>query len=157
MSEIYRVSIESRGITAMKVSEVNAVLRTAYVKVGEYWHANFRRSHFSNFAYGEYGYARRSRSYSRRKIKKLGHNLPLVFTGVSRDLSQVKTVRATKNSCHVTMPVAAFNFRSSPRAPDMRKEFTTVSMREHRLLDGRMERQLDRELSNHPARKVTKA
>lgn len=157
MSEIYRVSIESRGVTAMKVSEMNAVLRAAFTTVGEYWHRHFRRGHFANTAYAEYGYARRSYSYNRRKFRQLRHTLPLVFTGVSRDLSQVKTVRATKNSCHVTMPVAAFNFRSSPRSPDMRKEFTTVSAREHTILDGRMERQIDRELSRHPARKTTKA
>lgn len=151
----YAAHIESSGVVGMKKSEMNAVLRGAFTKAGEHWHKKFRARHFSNDAYQEYGYQRRTGAYNRRKQRHLGHNLPLVFTGVSRDLSKSRTINATKNSVAVTMPVRVFNFRRSAKSPDMRKEFTTISEREHAQLDGVMEKTIDKSLNSF-GRKSTK-
>lgn len=142
----YSIQFDVSGLSAMKKSDINAAIRRAYAKVGEYWHRHFRAKHFSNQAYQEYGYQPRSKSYNWRKLKYLKHNLPLVFTGRSRDLSKSRNVYATKNGVSITMPVRAFNFRRTAKAPDMQKEFRTVSDRERAVLHDIGQKVIEKEI-----------
>ncbi len=152
----YQAMISLHGFAGMKKSELNAVLKAGFTNQGEYWHRNYRKKHFSNLAYGEYGYQRRTAGYNKRKQKYFGHNLPLVFTGQSRDLSQSKNVRSTKKECVVTMPVRAFNFKRTPSSPDLQKEFRTVSASEQKILDDRMENHIVKSLSRSKSGPTTK-
>ncbi len=152
----YQAMIALHGFAGMKKSELNAILKTGFAKQGEYWHKNFRKRHFSNMAYSEYGYQKRTSAYNRRKQRAFGHNLPLVFTGQSRDLSQSRNIRATKNYCLVTMPVRAFNFKRTPQSPDLQKEFRTVSQSEQKILDDRMEKHIVKSLSRSKSGPTTK-
>lgn len=142
----YSIQFDVSGFSAAKKSDINAVIRRAYEKVGEYWHRHFRAKHFSNQAYQEYGYQPRSKSYNWRKLKYLKHNLPLVFTGRSRDLSKSRNIYATKNGVSITMPVRAFNFRRTAKAPDMQKEFRTVSDRERAVLHDIGQKTIEKEI-----------
>jgi hypothetical protein len=150
----YSIQFELSGLSAMRKSDMNAVVRKAYEKVGEYWHKNFRAKHFSNLAYQEYGYQPRSKAYNRRKLKYLKHNLPLVFTGQSRDLSKSRTIYATKNGVSVTMPVRAFNFRRTAKSPDMQKEFRTVSDKERAILHDIGQKVIEKEIIRFNRRKT---
>lgn len=152
----YSIVFESSGVSGMKKSEMNSILRDGFAYIGEYWHRHFRARHFSNDAYQEYGYQRRTQAYNRRKIKHLGHNLPLVFTGESRDLSKQKKITATKNGVHVTMPVRKLNFKRSAKAPNMPKELTTISAREHAIMDEKMVRFIERKLQQFTRRRKQK-
>lgn len=158
-----KVSIEWRGrerTLSMTKREFNSILRELYRELGEHWHRRFRPKHFTHRGFREYGYTHRSRQYQIRKQKRLGHNLPLVFSGRSRELSKSKRViaRAANGRAHsrVTMPVRAFNFRPRGSQVDMVKEFTTVSVQEvgkmtKRLQDG-TEREFKRARREHRAK-----
>jgi len=110
-------------------------LRKQFKNIGETWHEKHRRRHFSHFGARLYGYEPRRRSYNFRKRKRFGHTLPLVFTGVSRKLSQTKRIRVSNSgtperpqlSVHITMPIRVFNFKPRGSNVNMRQEFSTIS------------------------------
>lgn len=54
--------------------------------------------HFQGGATERYGYRKRTAAYIRRKRKKYGHSIPLVWTGGTRDsIRQNVKITATKN------------------------------------------------------------
>jgi hypothetical protein len=74
---------------------------------------------------GGYGYKARSRKYQRQKLKKFGHNTPLVYSGRLRDsIRQSSKITATANRC-------SWKARSYfPLKPERRAEIEAVSNRE---------------------------
>jgi hypothetical protein len=122
----------------------NDIHRDAAKFAGEYWHIHFRPLHFRNVATRRYGYQFRQgenlrgakgfrRSYTGQKLRKFGHTRPLVFSGDSERLTEIRDVRATATGgqfgsaqARVVMPANTLNFRRYPQSPDMRKELTTV-------------------------------
>lgn len=125
------------GFEAARSSDVKKWIKDGWFHMGEDWHKKFRRSHFSQRAYGKYNYTPRNRRYNRLKKRTLGHTLPLVKSGKSRQLSEQKKVFATYKGSRVTMPVRAFNFKPKNSSIDMRKEFTSRTPDEQKELDRR--------------------
>lgn len=134
-----QIVAESVGAVAAPARVLNQIVKDGLAANGEYWHKNYRRRHFHVRAFTYYSYAPRSRKYDRYKRKKLGHTHPLVFTGVSRNLSEGKTIRATPQKVDVIMPTRAFNFRPKNSRVDMRREFTQINREEEHELDRRLE------------------
>jgi hypothetical protein len=136
----YVVSNES----AVAQRDLNRMLKAEWTHMGETWHKRFRRPHFTMAAYGKYGYMPRSRRYNFFKRRSLGHTLPLVLSGTSRQLSEQRTVVATKRGANVRMPVRVFNFKSKTSKVDKRKEFTTVIPQETQILESRFQTGLEK-------------
>lgn len=112
------------GITK---TDINKIVTEVYAELAEMWHREFRPKHFTHGAYTEYGYKARKTRYNKRKKE----NLPLVFSGTSRELSKTYRVVATRNGSRVVMPlVKAFNFKPPNSSINMRDEFTRTSQRE---------------------------
>lgn len=142
------IIIEETGATTMHAKDVQNAVRDQLHGAGEHWHKNFRKRHFHTIAFSIYRYTPRSRGYDFRKMRKLGHRFPLVFSGVSKRLSEGKTIRATDKQVDVVMGTRAFNFKNPRSNINMRDEFTQINEQEHAEIDARMERGLRKTLLN---------
>lgn len=58
-----------------------AAVRNGLNKAGDYWHKKMLPGHFEPSAASKYNYEKRETGYIKRKRKKMGHTLPLVWTG----------------------------------------------------------------------------
>lgn len=91
--------------------------KEAYAPAGHYWHDKFRPEHFTVSGARKYHYTprkgqpgsgvswwvrgsrgRRWRSYMNRKQKEKGHQRPLVWSGLSEQLTRMKRVEVTGSS-----------------------------------------------------------
>lgn len=139
------------GIT-LKGRELNDMKREAWIETGNYWHANFRKKHFTHAGATLYGYAPRKKSYQTQKLRRKGHTIPLVYSGESRALTRIRDVRATatntRSKCRVVIHAPGLNRRHPNSEIDMRAEMTAVSGTEGqvliRLFDNTMGRRLQR-------------
>ena len=133
------IVIEETGATTIAPKDINEAVRKELHGAGEYWHKHFRKRHFHSSAFTYYRYTPRKKKYQWRKMRKGVGNNPLVFTSVSKRLSQGKTIRATPSKVDVIMPTRAFNFKAKGSKIDMRDEFTQINETEHSEIDSRME------------------
>lgn len=128
----------------------NTLVKACWEALGSHWHARMREKHFTHAGATEYGYDKRQgergsqsglgfrSSYTGRKLRRFGHTLPLVWSGASRTLSQIRNVRTTRDGVKVVMNTPTLNFRKGKlgKGKTMREEMTTVSAREEVELAG---------------------
>lgn len=118
------------GVT-MSQRDWNAIQRPVWNAVGRYWHTQFRPKHFTRAGAQEYGYAKRTAAYQRRKAKAKHHQDPLVFSGESRRRTRagriVPFAASTKVGVRVRMTAPTLSYRRNSSAPDLREEMTTIS------------------------------
>lgn len=89
----------------------------ALTKLGQRWHRGTLRKHFTPAGAREYGYQRRTRKYRKAKLKKLGHNRPLVYTGqLMRALTGSYVITTTKRAMRLRMkpPHYFWKYKKSP-------------------------------------------
>lgn len=132
----------SREIATRLRGAFNRAKKGAFQKAGEHWHRAFRKRHFHPMAYREYGYTPRKgdelpfgtkqfwRSYTGRKLRKMRHRLPLVWSGETRRLSRMRDVRATSKGGRVTIRARKLNLRPRGGRINMAAEMKAVSERE---------------------------
>ena len=138
--------------------------KVAFKAIGTLWHRTMRPKHFTKAGAREYQYKPRGGepgggeqfkgSYLERKLRVMGHALPLVWSGESRSLTRLRDVRSTSKSARVVMRANKLNFRASPNAPDMREELRTISSSEQQRLTKHYEFVLTRELKRIQGRRT---
>lgn len=127
---------------------LNPILKDEFANTAITWHKKYRPQHFQMKAFSLYGYQPRSPKYVRRKMRQLHHQLPLVFLGAARELSEHSRVEATHRYGRAVYPsLRKLNFRRSPSAPNMREEFERVADSEEQALAQQMETRLVRKLN----------
>jgi hypothetical protein len=127
--------------------DFNEIIRLAWIRVGKYWIAHFRKRHFTREAYRLYAYSPRKgepgnehpkgfwASYSGRKATPppggQGHRNPLMWTGDSRERTKQARVHATatstKSYCRVVLNAPTFNLRNPHSKINMWAEMTRVA------------------------------
>lgn len=156
---IVMAHIDTSGFAAMRKKDLNPILQESWADRGQFWHKTFRKRKFTLEAMSRYSFQPRTKGYNRRKMNKFGIALPLVFSGVSRALSGMGTITATKNRVTVQMPVNAFNFRPKVRSGgtpiDMRDEFSRMTDDEIQTMDQRQTQLITRKCNAIPTRKQT--
>lgn len=145
-------NIAAAGFAGITKRELNKVLKDAWEAAGKFWHQWYRPRHFTVRAYSLYGATARASGYVKRKRKKLGHNRPLVFTGVSEDLSRARTVRASFRGVNVSMSMPTLNFRPKGGRINMREEMAVIADEEMATIERRYDNGLTRELNRLGAR-----
>ena len=89
---------------------------------GDYWHDRMLPHHFEPYAGAKYRYKRRTPKYERRKQRKLGHAIPLVYTGRLKDwVTRMHRITGTSTRVSVvlTTPFYVQTYRTRPTMPDM--------------------------------------
>lgn len=102
-----------------------------------------RKAPFISYATAERRVIRRS--YVGRKRSVRHHNLPLVWSGFSRNAALSRNVRATSSLTRVVIKAPALNFRK-PGAPNMREEVTRVIPSEEKVIEKEFLASVEREL-----------
>lgn len=133
--------LETGPTPKLLMRQLNAIHRDTAADLGAHWHQHFRPKHFTHRGATEYGYQPRQgergssggfkNSYTQRKLKKWNHSRPLVWSGRSEALASIRDIRPTAKKGQATARVViharALNFRRSEKAPNMRREMTTIS------------------------------
>lgn len=149
------IKVTETGTTPRRyLAERNRIHKEMWRALGEHWHRYQRPKHFTRAGAAEYAYAPRSgdpgrphpkgffRSYQGRKQRRFGHMLPLVYTGLSRNLTRLRDVRPTGKGVRVVMRAPALNLRPRGGHIHMRDELTTISQRDAKALVNVGERRL---------------
>lgn len=112
-------------------------MRDALAAMGRAWHDRYLGKHFLESAYARYGYAMRKgmgmdrmsrgfrESYAGRKLRKYGHQMPLVFTGETLRLARRVNIKATSIQARVILP-SGLNRKHSKSRISMRDEVTRL-------------------------------
>lgn len=132
----FKVTYRAPLTTLMRKREWNAQIeRPSWIAVGlRHKRANLPK-HFTEAGASEYGYATRSRKYTRAKQRKHGHTLPLVYTGQLRAAVRVPEIRATSKGVKVVLRGSQKANRRHPKSrADMVAELRQVSDTEARRL-----------------------
>jgi hypothetical protein len=132
---------------ALSQREWNRLKALAWTLVGQYWHEKLRPKHFTKAGAQEYHYQPRSgepgtaksddfwHSYAGSKQKKFGENLPLVYTGETRALSEEKNIIANGNGVRITYDSLRKLNQYKPKSGiDLRADFQAVSPEEEEIL-----------------------
>lgn len=142
MSGTLTFTAVERGLTP-KVAQrkQNDIAANAAIEIGRYWHSHFRLKHFTQEGGKEYGYAPRNVRYMIVKARTYGHRDPLVFTGLSRALSNlqdVRRVRAVRGEAvaKVVLHTPALNLIPKGGHINLRDEMTRTSQREADIMGG---------------------
>jgi hypothetical protein len=163
MVVLVKTRIEYRGAIAalMKRREFNnTILKPGWEKTGIHWSQHFWKKHFTEAGAAEYAYLPRAgqllprgskrwkHSYTGRKAQKMGHTLPLVWSGQLMRESRHQMIRATSKGVAVRMRARKANWRNPRSRINMAEELRKVSLREQRelrkVLDRGMQTEIDR-------------
>lgn len=136
------VKISYKGhVPKMPRSQQNTIIRSSYEDLGKHFFEHNLPRRFTVQGGRTLGYRRRSPVYEKRKSRLLGHALPLVFSGETRQraLSSLTRIVARAKKGEGTLELRAsvpkLNFRAG-----MREEFERVANQEV----GPLERELER-------------
>lgn len=123
----------------------NNSVKATLATIAEDWHDEMLPRHFTEEGAREYGYYLRKgqgldrsgrafqRSYTGRKLREKGHELPLVFSGEGRGLARLRKINATNKQASVVLP-SKFSFRNPKSRIDMRAELTATTQSEESQL-----------------------
>lgn len=140
-------SIDDGAITGISKRELKQMVADGFERMGIRWHDDFRPGHFSLAAMSKYGYTPRSPGYNKRKRRELGHTIPLVKSGRSRDLSRQRNVTKNSKGARVSMPIRQFNARAKNSKINMRAEFLAETKQESLQLEKEMGDYLEKRIS----------
>lgn len=147
------------------------LLKASFFKIGVHWHREFLPEHFKNSAMSRYPDAYRPRkgergnphprgfekSYTGRKLRRFGHTRPLVYTGESRRLANIRDVRATMKGNRVVIHARTLNRKNKHSQINMREEATVINAAEERVLAGVFDTTLQRGIDVLMTRRQEKA
>lgn len=167
---MFDISITYDGAVGPHSKRVmDRALKTMYQLVGLTWVHDLLPKHFTHAGAREYAYALRRgeepgisgkklwRSYTRKKQRKYGHTLPLVWTGQTRIQSRAARIRASTQTVRITVP--ADRLRRNPKSrTNPPEEIVRVSPAEVELLTKLADRSLQQSLDadrSHRRRKLT--
>lgn len=120
---IYEGSPEAKG------KALRSALKAANIATVEYWHKRFMPGHFKASASRKYGYQERTFKYTKRKRRQKGHNLPLVWTGISRFRAQMhfKATGTSERGRGALKSMPAYFYQYRGKGPNKRDELLTTT------------------------------
>lgn len=138
------------------------LLIRAWRVAGQYWHKVILPKHFAMGAYQEYGYKARSTrrpkrsdrpssrlSYVAAKQRYKGHQLPLVWSGELKRLTErIRDVRSDSKGARIVLhgPRYLWAYRKDLNQPDKAAELQAISQRDAEAIAAVMDRFLSAEL-----------
>ena len=145
-----RGRIHSIGGPTVMLREFAPVMKAVLQEVVEIWHRRYLPRHFQTGAVAQYNYQKRSRDYMRRKARRKGHQMPLVYGGdLKRQVTRSARIMGSRRRAVASMsgPSYLYRYRKDSRQPDMADELTRVTANEERQLAVLIERKATRKLN----------
>lgn len=146
---VVNVEIVTNSGAFVRKSDQNLMLKRGFANAGAFWHRNYRTRHFERGAFQRYKYRPRSRRYSKRKQKNVGHQNPLVLTGTSMAATATAQITTTKNGVRIVSPAGKLGFRPRGWSTRLADEYTQINEQEHGMLSKRMNDELVRRLQTY--------
>lgn len=144
------VDYKLTGIELLTRSQVINAVKRALRSLGEYWHDAYAWKRFTPQGAVEYGFRPRSAKYNRRKLRKFGEALPLVFSGETRDelLSEntKARIRVTRDTVRIPMPTKLNRY--NPAGPTLPEEVRRVSRAELNTLQAHLVTWIEDEINS---------
>jgi hypothetical protein len=135
------------GAPGQSEADFLACLREAWRQVGEYWHHELAPKHFTTAGGSEYGYLPRAgergaagkkgfaKSYTGRKLRKMGHTRPLAWSRESEQaVAQSTRVVPSPHGVRIEINAPNLEKRHNYSPINMPAEMTAVSQAERTLL-----------------------
>ncbi len=106
---------------------MNKILKGVWTVGVQWWHAKIRPKHFTQAGADEYRYRDPSIKYQLRKLRKFGHERPMVFTGRGEKMAATGRITANKNRGRVIMDAPVFNFKPLGYDKPLREQLLRIS------------------------------
>jgi len=153
------IKITKSGVAGIGRRELQAVGRESIRAAANLWVDKYLPLHFKRSAILRYSYKPRKHAYRTRKIKKsftygpdkrraIGEDVPLVFTGRTREsATQNNRIEAKASNyksyyANITMPAPALNF-----LPHLRDELTRIHPQEARAMERLFGKEYEKQLN----------
>jgi len=147
--------IKYRGAKpSLPAKQFTPIKKDGFDHIARMWFLDYRPKHFTRAGAREYGYAPRvgellpraskafRRSYYGRKLKKLGHADPLVFSGASKRATAAATIVAFGTGSRIKMPAGNLRWRNKHSKIDMMDEMRRVSASEVQALTEALDKRI---------------
>jgi len=164
---ISKIVVEYTGPIAMGKREIGKHKKRAFYHIGKYWHEHFLPKHFTHAGAREYHYEKRKgqgetgkkfkQSYTGKKHRVLGHTLPLVYSGETRQrATQTQIIKANSKRVRVILRANKLNFIPTGGSINMLQEIRSVSDAENKVLQDEFNKhfQMTIERTNAKKKKV---
>lgn len=135
---------------AFSRKHIRLAVKAALGDVGLRWHRNTLPGHFTPAAASRYRYRKRGEKHEAEKLRKFGHNRPLVFTGaLAAQVMRLARVTSTGKGVRIVMkgPRYLYQRRKDYKQPDKAKELTATTKPELRAIARSTHQGLKRRLS----------
>lgn len=153
---MFSLNLRYTGFPPSKRDYNNAV-KEVLAETALRWHERFFEDHFTETGASKYGYLKRKgelqrgnkgfkNSYVGRKLRKLGANRPLYWSGEAYRESKVPKVRSTSKESRVILS-RIFNWKHPKSQIKMRDEVTRVLPAEQEELIEYTGRRLDKKIA----------
>ena len=138
---------------------ITAAVRASLGDAGLAWHRNTLPQHFEPAAASKYRYQQRTPKHEAEKLKRFGHQRPLVFTGtLAAQVKRIARINATGKGVRVVMrgPRYLYMRRKDQKQPDKAKELTRTTNAELTSLSRMIHDRLKRRLSETASTETTR-
>lgn len=101
---VYKTVITYTKSPGQMAREVKRAVKDANIKAVAQWHQDYLPLHFESSAMQRYRLGKRTEAYNRRKRRRLGAEVPLVFTGTfQRNVERSIRITATSKGARGRM------------------------------------------------------
>jgi len=143
--------VEYVGSPEATAKELRAAVKAELLKVIELWHEKMLPQHFRTSAKTVYRYQERGEKYQRDKLKDVGHNRPLEYSGdmkhmVSRQIRPTATAKGARG--RMKGPHYLYAYRKNFKQPDKADEMTRTTRHEVLTLARSLDRGTTHRLNN---------
>ena len=143
-----------------KLRTVTREMKEVLKQVALFWHKELLPQHFEEGAARKYNYQPRSRKHNKRKRKKFGHKIPLVFSGhMAQSVMRPPRISGNKKKATANLkgPRYLFQFRKDFVQPDKAAEIIKVSRRDEQQMDNKLDKIMTKLLRANKPTKVRRA
>jgi hypothetical protein len=154
-----QVIVTREGWPAAPKKALRTAMRDSLRNIALQWHRQNLPEHFTDSAFGKYGYQKRHPRYLKRKRRSRGHQRPLEWTGkLKREATSFVEVKATSKNARAKFRAQAANFAGKSRRrgaayPNIRDELRAVTEDEIKTLARTGRRYGTRALNRYRGRK----
>jgi hypothetical protein len=152
--------------TGFNAKEWRAKQQVAWGEAGKFWHSDILDKHFSSKYEREYQYKPRSKKYQLRKVKKMHHRNPLVWSGAALQAAKaIRDVRTKSTEAKIVLHLPKYFYAfHKPGTKDKKgrfyntgqvnkaRELMMISDADETMLAAELDKTLQEQIDKDPTR-----